>query len=310
MQTNGIHHVTAIAADPQENVDFYTDVLGLRLVKKTVNFDDKFTYHLYYGNRIGEPGTIMTFFPFEGGYRGQRGRGQVTTTQFVIPDNAVDYWVDRLETEGVGVDAPEDRFDGTVVAFRDHDGQPLELVTGRTDIEPWKDGPVPAEYAIRGFHGVTVNSANPDATATVLESLGYEHAQSTDDRTQYVTSGDRASTVDVLQQNRSTARPGAGTVHHVAFRVPDEETQEQWRERFTDIGLAVTPVKDRQYFKSIYFREPGGVLFEIATDPPGFTRDESVDDLASQLKLPPWLEDEREMLEAQLPPIETAGGAD
>lgn len=306
MQTDGIHHVTAVATDPQENVEFYIDVLGLRLVKKTVNFDDPSTYHLYYGDETGTPGTILTFFPFEGGRQGRPGRGQVTATAFTIPDGSADYWVDRLESHDLDVDEPEERFSGSVVAFRDHDGQPLELVTGESDVEPRTDGPVPAEHAIRGFHGVTLNSADPDSTSTVLELLGYEPDRAEDGRTRYVAPGDHASAVDVLQRDGQSGRPGAGTVHHVAFRTPDEETQMEWREQLTDAGLRVTPQKDRQYFKSLYFREPGGILFEIATDPPGFTRDESVAELGSDLKLPEWLEEKRDMLESRLPKIETA----
>jgi glyoxalase family protein len=305
-ETDGLHHVTSIASDPQENVDFYTDVLGLRLVKKTVNFDDKYTYHLYYGDESGHPGTILTFFPFTGAQQGRVGRGQVGATAFVIPDGSVSYWVDRLEAKNVDVDTPRTRFDETVVPFRDHDGQPLELVTGTTDIEPWADGPVPVENAIRGFHGVTLDSLDPESTVTVLDTIGYERIAQDGDRTRYRTSGDRAAFVDVLDQpDTPRGRQGVGTVHHIAFRTIDEQTQAEWREPLSDIGLRVTPQKDRQYFKSIYFREPGGILFEIATDGPGFTRDESVTELGTELTLPPWLESDRDMLEQRLPEIES-----
>lgn len=305
----GLHHVTAIASDPQTNVDFYTAVLGLRFVKRTVNFDDTSTYHLYYGDEVGTPGTIMTFFPFATSPPGHVGRGQVNTTTFTIPRDSVDYWLDRLDAEGVDADEPEDRFDETVLPFRDHDGQSLELVTGETDIDAWTDGPVPSEHAIRGFHGVTLLSTDPDATATVLETMGYDRAARADDRIRYRTDGERATVVDLLDRPDAPAgRMGTGTVHHVAFRTSDEDAQSAWRETFMDMGLRVTSVKDRQYFKSIYFREPGGILFEIATDGPGFAHDESVDELGSTLKLPPWLEDDRETIARRLPEIDVGTG--
>lgn len=306
INTTGIHHVASIASDPQQNVDFYTEVLGLRIVKQTVNFDEKYIYHLYYGDEVGTPGTILTFFPFENGRRGRVGRGQTSATAFVIPEGSVEYWIDRLESHGVEVESRRTRFDKTVVPFRDHDGQPLELVTGTTDVDPWTDGPVPAEQAIRGFHSITLASLNPDQTGQILELVGYEPAEQNQDRTRYRAAGDRAAIVDVRDRpDAPRARQGVGTVHHVAFRAPDEETQLEWREQLTDSGLQVTPQKDRQYFKSIYFREPGGVLFEIATDGPGFTRDESEEELGTTLKLPPWLENERERLEERLPEIAT-----
>lgn len=308
VNTTGIHHVTSIASDPQQNVDFYTEVLGLRLVKKTVNFDDKYTYHLYYGDEVGTPGTILTFFPFENGHPGSVGRGQTSATAFVIPKGSVEYWIDRLESHDIEVDSTRTRFDETVVPLRDHDGQPLELVTDTTDIEPWANGPVPAEHAIRGFHSVTLESLSPGQTGQVLDTLGYELVEKTGDRTRYRASGDNAAIVDV--RDRSDApqgRQGVGTVHHVAFRAPDEKTQLEWREQLNNSGLRVTPQKDRQYFKSIYFREPGGVLFEIATDGPGFARDESEAELGTELKLPPWLENERERLEERLPEISASG---
>ncbi|WP_439025972.1 ring-cleaving dioxygenase [Haloarchaeobius sp. DT45] len=315
MQTDGIHHVTAVASDPQRNVDFYTGVLGLRLVKRTVNFDDTSTYHLYYGDEVGTPGTILTFFPFDGGQGGQPGTGQATATAFAIPEDAVDYWLDRFDDLGVDHDDPHSRFDETVVPFRDHDGQPMELVAtdadAETGIEPWTDGPVPAEYAICGFYGVTLHSMDPDVTGSVLETLGYERVEETDDRVRYTVGGDdadgaRASVVDIFRGVGGRGVPGAGTVHHVAFRVPDDEAQEELATDLDEIGLHVTDQKDRNYFRSVYFREPGGVLFEVATDVPGFTVDEPVETLGTDLKLPPWLEDDRERLEASLPSLDGA----
>lgn len=303
LETAGVHHVTAVAGDPRRNVDFYTETLGLRLVKRTVNFDDPGTYHLYYGDRTGTPGTILTFFPFENGTQGTPGRGQQTATAFVVPDNSFDYWTERFDAHDVAYDEPEVRFGARVLAFRDPDGQPLELVTGESDVAPWDGSDVPAEYGIRGFHGVTLSSRRPDETARVLDLLGYEEVAAEGDRTRFAAAGDRAEYVDLLDTDGPSGTPGAGTVHHVAVRAADGDEQEAWREFLSDAGLNVTAVKDRQYFTSIYFREPGGILFEIATDGPGFDRDESVDSLGSALKLPPWLEDRRSELEARLPSL-------
>ncbi|MUV86563.1 ring-cleaving dioxygenase [Natronomonas sp. CBA1123] len=301
---SGLHHVTAIASDPEENVDFYTDVLGLRLVKKTVNFDDVTTYHLYYGDGVGSPGTILTFFPFGAGQRGSVGRGQTSATAFVVPEGSLDYWQERFDDHGVEYDAVEERFDEHVLPFYDHDGQPLELVTGATDIEPWDGSDVPVEHAIRGFHGVTLLSADAEATVDVLETMGYERLEETGHRTRFAGAGDRAAFVDVLDDpEASTGMQGAGTVHHVAFRVSDDDAQMAWREELAETGLRVTPQKDRRYFRSIYFREPGGVLFEFATDGPGFDADEPLAELGSELKLPPWLEADRESIERSLPPL-------
>lgn len=305
----GIHHVTAIASEPQRNVAFHTDVLGLRLVKQTVNFDDPGTYHLYYGDEVGTPGTIMTFFPFGNGQQGRVGRGQTSATAYVVPDGALGYWQERLEKYGVETGEIRERFDTRVLPFTDADGQPYELVTGESDVEPWRDGPVPSEHAIRGFHGVTLDSLAPSSTATVLETMGYEHVGTESDRRRYRVDGERATVVDVLDRPDGTRGfQGVGTVHHVAFRTPDDETQDHWREEIRGLGLNVTPQKDRQYFRSIYFRERGGVLFEIATDGPGFTRDEDVDELGSSLKLPPWLEESRGAIERQLTPLSTVPG--
>jgi glyoxalase family protein len=303
--TAGLHHVTSITSDPRTNVAFYTDVLGLRLVKRTVNFDDKFTYHLYYGDEVGTPGTALTFFPVRDGTPGRVGRGQPSATAFVVPPESVDYWLDRLDSKGVDRGDPVERFDETVVPFTDHDGQPLELVTGTSDVEPWSEGPVPAEHGVRGFHGVTLDSLDAERTGTVLETLGYERAAEAGDRTRYRAASDRAAVVDVLDRpDAERGREGVGTVHHVAVRAPDEETQLAWRDALTEAGLDVTPQKDRRYFRSVYTREPGGILVEIATDEPGFTLDESVAELGSSLKLPPWLETDRETIEERLPVLD------
>lgn len=308
MQTEGIHHVTAVAGDPRENVRFYTDVLGIRLVKRTINFDDTSTYHLYYGDETGSPGTAMTFFPFGGGRPGRPGRGQAVATAFVVPAGSLDYWADRLSENGVSAEERTERFGSGVLAFEDRDGQPLELVEGETDVEPWADGPVPVDHAVRGFYGVTLQSAAPDSTGRVLELLGFEKEGEDDGRLRYRSAGDRADVVDILERESPRGRPGVGTVHHVAFRAADDEQQMEWREELSNAGQNVTPQKDRQYFRSVYFREPGGILFEIATDGPGFTRDESVADLGSSLQLPPWVEDDRERIESTLPSLDPTVG--
>ena len=305
--TSGIHHVTAIGGEPQRNVDFYMGMLGLRLVKKTVNFDDPGTYHLYYGDGAGNPGSIMTFFPWAGAPRGRIGSGQLTVTSFSIPATSLGYWTERLVEGGVCFEKPEDRLGETVLRFPDPDGLRLELVTAADDgREGSSDGPAPAEHAVRGFHHVVLTVADPSRTAKLMtDTLGFRQIGEAEGRTRYEAGeGGPGNTVDLSDGTgfpRGTM--GVGTVHHVAFRVPDDETQLALREEVAALGYNVTPVLDRNYFRSIYFREPGGVLFEIATDPPGFTADEDVEHLGENLKLPPWLEPQREQLEEALPPL-------
>lgn len=306
----GLHHVTAIAGDPQTNVEFYTTVLGLRLVKRTVNFDAPETYHLYYGDEVGHPGTILTFFPWPGAPKGRRGTGQVTATAFSIPERSVDYWRSRLTELGVPVEGPARRFEDEVLTLHDPDGLQLELVAHSTaeKNQPWPDGPVPGAEAIRGFHGVTICAAGYERTAKLLtETMGLGADGTERDRFRFI-AGDGLSIGGVVD---IACRPGqprgivaVGTVHHIAFRTPGDREQLEWREKLIAADLDVTPPIDRQYFHSIYYREPGGVLFELATDPPGFTTDESVGKLGSHLKLPPWLEEARAQIEAVLPPIQ------
>jgi len=297
----GIHHVTSLAGDPARNVDFYTEVLGLRQVKTTVNHDDPSMYHLYYGDELGRPGTALTFFAIGAANAGRPGRGQVTATAFVAPDGSLDYWRDRLDEAGAETESTRRRFGADVLPFRDHDGHPMELIPGSADSEPWSDGPVPAERALRGFHGVTLDSTEPAATAEVLELLGFERAETDGPRVRFQGAGERARFVDLLDRpDAPRGRPGQGTVHHVAFRTTDEQTQRAWRELLVNRGHRVTEQKDRFYFKSIYFREPGGVLVEIATDGPGFTRDEPADELGDKFVVPPWLQSRREKIEEQL----------
>jgi glyoxalase family protein len=304
----GVHHVTAIAGDPQQNVDFYTGLLGLRLVKLTVNFDDPGTYHLYYGDEVGHPGTILTFFPWPGAPKGRRGTGQLTVTSFSIPEGALGYWMERLAGYDIRFEGPITRFDEEVLTLADPDGLQLELVAhdGVAERRPWGNGPVPPQYAIRGFYAVTLAEKGQGATASLLaDTLGFRLIGETGNRFRYeVGAGGQGSLVDVLVfPDMAHGRVAVGTVHHVAWRTPNDQQQLAWRQEIAELGLNVTPVMDRQYFHSIYFREPGGVLFEIATDPPGFTVDEPAERLGMDLKLPPWLEPMRVQLEQQLPPL-------
>lgn len=303
--TPGIHHVTAIADDPATNAAFYAGTLGLRLVKRTINFDDPSTYHLYYGDRVGTPGTAMTFFPVDVGGTGRIGTGQVIATAFAIPPVSATWWEDHLDAADVAVDGPDSRFGETVRTVRDCDGVVLELVEREppTSVEPWTET-LGDDVAIAGFDGVTIDSAEPADTAEVLELLGFESLGEEDGRRRFVADGDHGRIVDLVDRYDTRGRTGPGTVHHVAMRTRDEATQLAWRDRLIEAGHRVTPVRDRQYFKSIYFREPGGVLFELATDGPGFTLDEDVDRLGSTLKLPPWLDDRRAAVERSLPPLE------
>lgn len=306
---SGIHHVTAIATDPQTNLDFYAGVLGLRLVKRTVNFDDPGTYHFYFGDELGQPGTILTFFPWPLARRGGRGSGQATVTSFSIPEGSLVYWKDRLQRLGVIAEEPEARFAEEAIAFYDPDGLKLELVEHRDSLEGgyWKGGPVPGQHAIRGVHGVTLVEQELDPTARLLtEVMGLEATEAAGSRSRFESGTPGAGRrIDVLHSpGEERGRIAAGTVHHVAWRVPDRATQADWRARLLDAGFHPTEVLDRQYFESIYFREPGGILFELATDPPGFTRDEEPADLGSALKLPPWLEPDRQRIERMLPTVE------
>jgi glyoxalase family protein len=303
--TPGIHHITAVASDPVPNYDFYTDTLGLRLVKRSVNQDDTSVYHLFYADEIGSPGTSMTFFPYPNARPGQIGTGQATTTQFSIPDSSIDYWIDRLADASVDADEPFERFGDTVLPFRDPDGLQLELVAdGDTPAENPPDGFVPEEYAIRGFYGVTLSLTSARSTTELLETMGYRPTQEARNRQRYETAADLASVVDLKEDpNEPHGQPGAGTVHHVAFQVTSDE-QPEWRETLIQHGLRPTQIIDRKWFHSVYSRTPGGILFEWATKEPGYTADEDVEELGEKLVLPEWFEDQREGIESQLPPLE------
>jgi glyoxalase family protein len=309
----GIHHVTAIAADAQKNIDFYCGVLGLRLVKVTVNFDDPESYHLYYGDELGRPGTIITFFAWPGGYPGRIGPPQVTTTALAVPQGALDYWSSRLAEHGVNVDPPAERFGEWFLQLVDPDGLKLEIVADASPGgEPWTAGPTPTEHAIRGFHSVTIAEEGYETTARLLsELMGFQAAGNEQNRFRYrAGSGDGfAATVDLLCAPDSRhGSMGTGVVHHVAFRTSDRSQQDAWRKRIVEAGMNVSPVMDRNYFHSIYYREPGGVLLEIATDGPGFAADEPADQLGSKLMLPEQYEAYRAKLKQHLPQIRLPAG--
>jgi glyoxalase family protein len=304
-KTMGIHHITAIVGDPQENVDFYAGVLGLRLVKKTVNFDDPGTYHLYFGNEGGKPGTIITFFPWAGAQQGVIGDGQVGVTSYVVPKGAFHFWEKRLEAFNVPFTKVE-RFGEVYLEFDDPHGLHLELVEREEgDLNSWGFGGVTTEVAIKGFGGATLLSAQPEKTAGLLEDvMGLKFFGREGDIARYRSSSDIGNVIDLKMTSICRGRMGAGTVHHIAWRAEDDEDQLEWQKLVADNGYGVTPVIDRNYFNAIYFREQGEILFEIATDPPGFAHDESEETMGENLMLPEQYEAHREQLERTLIPIE------
>ncbi len=305
----GIHHITAMASDPQRNINFYVNVLGQRLVKTTVNFDDPGTYHFYYGDEAGTPGTILTFFPWPSARRGQRGVGEVAATAYAVLPGTLPAWQQRLTGYGVTTSAPQTRFGETLLSFQDPDGMVVELIETASGaaIQHWAAGPVPAEMAARGFHSATLWVASPEPSVELLTQMfGWQRVGQEGSRIRVqAPGGGLGSQLDLVAlPNQARGRLGAGSVHHIAFRTEDDPTQLAWRQALLAAGYGVTPVQDRQYFHSIYFREPAGVLYEIATNPPGFTWDEPVAQLGSSLKLPPWLEPQRAQIERVLPGIE------
>ena len=305
----GLHHVTAIASDPQRTLDFYVGLLGLRFVKRTVNFDDPTSYHFYFGDARGTPGTILTFFAWPGARRGIRGTGQIEAPAFAIPPDSVSYWLDRFKEHHVPAEKTSARFGEEVLRFADPDGLVIELIASISSagFEPWADSTVPVEHSLRGFHGVSIALEGYEQTAKLLtETFGYRLVEQLNNRFRLAAPSEAGAgrIVDLLcRPDGSPGRVAAGSVHHIAFRARDDAEQLVWRERLVDLGYNVTPVIDRTYFHSIYFRESGGVLFEIATDPPGFTLDESLDELGNHLRLPPWLEPTRSQVEEVLPAI-------
>ena len=318
----GIHHVTAIASDPQRNLDFYAGVLGLRLVKRTVNFDDPETYHLYFGDEIGTPGSILTFFPWPGARAGRQGPGQVAVTSLAILPGAIGFWIERLLRHGIRYEGPAKRGAGAdlenILSFRDHDGSMLELVAhaGAEARSAWADAPgIPREHAIHGFHSVTLWAEEGAATERVLtDVLGFRGVREEGSTKRFAAGDGGPGTLVDLRTIGGFVHglAGAGTVHHVAWRIPDDAAQLAARERVKDAGMAPTPVIDRNYFHSVYFREPGGILFELATAAPGFAIDEPVAHLGERLMLPAKYEAHRAEIEAVLPPVHlpvTAAGA-
>jgi glyoxalase family protein len=307
---SGIHHVTSIASSARRNLDFYTRTLGLRLVKKTVNFDDPGSYHFYYGDSAGRPGTILTFFAWEGAAPGRLGIGEAQETVFSIPEGSIGYWTQRLIEKGVAHDPPARHFGATTLAFRDQDGTRLAL-TGLSAVEAtpgWSAGGVPAEHAIRGFHSVSLLLAEAGPTAAILTDIFGFAAGGREGATQRFQAPGvgLGGIIDLRTAGEFLpARQGAGSVHHIAFRAADDAEQAAMVVKLMqDHHLHPTEQKDRNYFRSVYFREPGRVLFEIATDPPGFAIDESPDSLGESLKLPPFLEARRAAIEAALPQLD------
>lgn len=316
----GIHHVTAITGNPQRNMKFYVDNLGLRLVKLTVNQDDPTSYHLYYGDELGRPGTILTFFNWPNIPEGHRGTSEVAATSFLIPEDSISYWTNRFKNKQIQFRGPDNRFENEqVISFNDPDGLELELVAHKSSMERetkvWKEGPIPVEHAIRGFYSVTLSERGYEYTASVLtDELGFVPTHKDGSRFRYEIPSresagkediDGASIVDVMcLPYTQQANIGIGSVHHVAYRTPSDEQQQALRQSIVKAGLNATPVIDRFYFHSVYFQEPGGILFEIATNPPGFTIDEKAEELGSRLVLPPWLEPDRKSLEKILPKVD------
>jgi glyoxalase family protein len=312
---SGIHHITAIAGDPQQNIDFYTGVLGLRLVKVTVNFDDPEAYHFYYGDGHGRPGTILTFFAWPGARRGRQGNGQVTAASFAVPavsKDALDFWSDRLAANGIASEKLPERFGQSVLSFADPDGLRIELVetTGIDATHAWEGSGISPEFAVHGFHGATLCETGYEQTAALLtDTMGFRLLGREQNRFRYEPTLSHPSgpgrAIDVVCAPAGPeGRVAVGTIHHIAFRTPDDNEQQAWLAQIGDLGYNISPVMDRIYFQSVYYREPGGILFEIATDSPGFAIDEPVEKLGERLQLPPWLEALRPRIEAALLPIQ------
>lgn len=302
----GIHHITAIAGEAQRNYDFYSKTLGLRLVKKTVNFDDPGTYHFYYGNETGTPGTILTFFPWTHVKRGATGTGMATEIGYSVPAGSLDFWSKRFEEKKVKFDQPLERFGEMVLPFQDPDGLKLNLIVAAKEDtrKAWEAGDIKSDTATKGFHSITLTLRDMKPTAEILTDIfGYKLLQQEGNFYRFVTDAiENAAIVDIVEE--PNGKPGivaGGTNHHVAFRVKNEEVLMAFREKVAARGLNITPKIDRNYFFSLYFREPGAVLFEIATDNPGFDVDEAVNELGSHLKLPPQYEPQRSRIEGILP---------
>lgn len=309
-RVSGIHHITCIAGDPQRNLDFYAGTLGLRLVKRSVNQDDPATYHLFYADAEGRPGTDITFFPWPGGRRGRQGTGQATEVAFAVPPESLEAWQERLTEASVRIDGPTKRFGDDVLTFQDPDGLPLALVADpqahQRPFTPWEPGPVPSDEQIRGFHAARVLERDLQATTEVAtDVLGLELVDEEEGWQRYQGSDPNGGLLEVrANENAPRGTGGLGTVHHVAWNAGDQQAEGELRERAIQAGLSPTEFIDRFWFTSVYFREPGGVLFELATEEPGFTADEPLESLGERLVLPPWLEEDREKIEGILPELE------
>ncbi len=302
----GIHHITAIACSAKRNYDFYTKVVGLRFIKKTVNFDDPGTYHFYFGDEVGTPGTILTFFPWEGITKGKQGTGMATEIGYSVPDKSLEFWLDRFKKYNVKVNATGMRFGEQYLSFEDPDGLPLTLIIPKSgdNRKPWETEEVKAQVAPKGFHSITLTLKSVTDTAKVLTDIfDYILSGQEGNRYRYITdSVKNAAIIDLIEAPKEgSAINAGGTIHHIAFRVKDEEVLMDLREKVVRKGLSITPKIDRNYFFSLYFREPGGVLFELATDNPGFTIDEPVNELGKHLKLPAQYESNRAEIEKVLP---------
>lgn len=303
----GIHHVTAVAGNAQKNIDFYTGILGLRLVKKTVNFDGPDVYHFYYGDEQGNPGSILTFFPYQGLVNGRHGKGMLNTTTFSVASASLDFWLQRLKRFGVDYKKPQERFEGeAVVYFEDADGLGLELVFNDSDTRKgYANGPVPSAHAIKGFYNVEIWEEGYERTAALLtEQLDHRLISEKGNRFRFTANDSPGNYIDILcSPDSMKGLPGSGTVHHIAFATPDRQTQTDVRLRIVKRMLNPSPILDRNYFTSVYFREPGGVLFEVATSGPGFAVDEPLAHLGETLRLPTQFEEDRTRIEAKLPPV-------
>lgn len=302
----GLHHITAIAGDAKRNFDFYSKVLGLRFIKKTVNFDDPGTYHFYFGDEVGSAGTILTFFPWgEGIQQGRKGAGMATEIGYSVPKGSLGFWQERFEKYNVIYNKPAEKFGEKYLTFLDPDGLKLELIESKTEDErkPWETDEVKADVATRGFHNVTLTLNSIKATAAILtEIFGYKLIEQDVNRYRYATDAvENAAIIDLVElADEKHGHVANGSVHHVAFRVKNDEILMYFREKIEAFGLSITPQIDRQYFHSLYFREPGGVLFELATENPGFMIDETLEELGKNLKLPAQYEGNRAEIEAHL----------
>jgi glyoxalase family protein len=307
---NGIHHITVMSSDPQANYDFYTQTLGMRFIKKTVNFDAPDVYHLYYADEVGTPGTVLTFFLFPDSRRGKRGTGEITVISFSVPSNSLQYWMERFANLRIDFDSPKKKYGYEFLSLLDPDGMKIEIVADPNvdSILGWYNGDVSPEHSIRKFFGSTFYLNDSKATEELLSGVMGAKLIPSERKIKRYALGERdsLSLVDIIEdENAPRAVGGAGTVHHIAWRTASDEEQLNWREKILEHGFYPTKIIDRNYFHSIYFREPGGILFEIATDQPGFMIDESFENLGTDLKLPAWHEPKRKLIEQILVPLKT-----